>query len=151
MTDLCQCGCDRVNGWEPGQGRRLVWASQHHRVSRVRGVELQLSERQGQRWLNTQVHISVDCFKNKWIELWKCTLPVAMFTRIYWNPTDQSPHYSYASVFFIIKMQSCLFLITFWDLTFIAVCKKMYFILEHFFSWIIFLFFIKSLPNIYEL
>ncbi len=42
-TDLSQCGCDRVHGGEPGQGRWLVWAPQHQGVSSVGGVQLQLS------------------------------------------------------------------------------------------------------------
>lgn len=42
-SDLCQFGSDRMHGREPGQGGRLVRASQHHGVSGVRGVQLQLS------------------------------------------------------------------------------------------------------------
>lgn len=44
MTDLCQRGSDRMHGGEPGEGRWLVWAAQHHSVPGVGGVQLQLSE-----------------------------------------------------------------------------------------------------------
>lgn len=43
-SDLSQRRRDRVHGSEPGQGRWLIRAAQHHGVPGVRGVQLQLSE-----------------------------------------------------------------------------------------------------------
>lgn len=43
-SDLSQRRRDRVHGGEPGQGRWLIGAAQHHGVPGVRGVQLQLSE-----------------------------------------------------------------------------------------------------------
>lgn len=42
--DLSQRRSDRVHGSEPGEGRWLIRAAQHHSVPGVWGVQLQLSE-----------------------------------------------------------------------------------------------------------